>query len=113
MLLNCAAESERLLDAGFADAAFVQACAAADGAVRILLDEEGELLGRPPSEHAITLAAQKGVISMERYFFLRNALRRRNALAHGFALPDTDVEAVCEVMAVAERLLEPECVGGE
>ena len=105
-VLDCAAESERLLDAGFADAAFIQACAAAEGAVRILLDEEGELLGRPPSEHAITLAAQEGVISMECYFFLRDALRKRNALAHGFAMPDTDVEAVRGVMGVANRLLE-------
>ena len=107
-VLNCAAESERLLDAGFADAAFIQACAAADGAVRILLDEEGELLGRPPSEHAITLAAQEGVISMECYFFLRDALRKRNALVHGFALPDTDAEAVRGVMGVAKRLLDGE-----
>ena len=107
-VLNCAAESERLLDAGFADAAFIQACAAADGAVRILLDEEGELLGRPPSEHAITLAAQEGVISMECYFFLRDVLSKRNALAHGLALPDTDAEAVREVMGVAKRLLEGE-----
>ncbi len=112
-VLDCAAESERLLDAGFADAAFIQACAAADGAVRILLDEEGELLGRPPSEHAITLAAQEGVISMERYFFLRDVLSKRNALVHGFALPETDAESVCEVMSVAKRLLEPECVDGE
>ena len=107
-VLDCAAESERLLDAGFADAAFIQACAAADGAVRILLDEEGELLGRPPSEHAITLAAQEGIISMECYFFLRDVLRKRNALVHGFALPDTDAEAVREVVGVAKRLLEGE-----
>ena len=102
---NCAAESERLLDAGFADAAFVQACAAADGAVRILLDEEGELLGRPPSEHAITLAAQEGVISSECYFFLRDVLRKRNALVHGFALGDIDGESVRGVMGVAKALV--------
>ena len=112
-VLDCAAESERLLDAGFADAAFIQACAAADGAVRILLDEEGELLGRPPSEHAITLATQEGNISSECYFFLRDVLSKRNALVHGFALPETDAESVCEVMSVAKRLLEPECVDGE
>ena len=107
-VLDCAAESERLLDAGFADAAFIPACAAADGAVRILLDEEGELLGRPPSEHAITLAAQEGVISMECYFFLRDVVRKRNALAHGFALGDTDTEAVLEVLGVSKGLLEGE-----
>ncbi len=107
-VLDCAAESERLLDAGFADAAFIQACAAADSAVRILLDEEGELLGRPPSEHAITLAAQEGIISMECYFFLRDVLRRRNALVHGFAPGDVDAEGVREVMDLAKRLLEGE-----
>ena len=73
-----------------------------------MLDEEGELLGRPPSEHAITLAAQEGVISMECYFFLRDALRRRNALAQGFALGDVDGESVRGVMGVAERLVQAE-----
>ena len=107
-VLDCATESERLLDAGFADAAFIQACAAADGAVRILLDEEGELLGRPPSEYAITLAAQEGVISMECYFFLRDALRKRNALAHGFALGDIDAASVREVVDAAESLVRAE-----
>ena len=49
---------------------------------------------------------------MERYFFLRDALRKRNALVHGFALPDTDAELVRGggggVMGVAKRLLEGE-----
>ena len=105
-VLECAAESERLLEAGFADAAFVQACAAAEGAVRILLDEEGELLGRPPSEHAITLATQEGIISMDSYFFLTDAVRRRNALVHGFGLAETDAESVRAVVDAARRLLE-------
>ncbi len=107
-VLDCAAASERLLEAGFAEAAFVQACAAAEGAVRILLDEEGELLGRPPSEHAITLATQEGVISMDSYFFLTDAVRRRNALVHGFGLDETDAESVRAVVDAARRLLEGE-----
>ncbi len=105
-VLECAAESERLLEAGFAEAAFVQACAAAEGAVRILLDEEGELLGRPPSEHAITLATQEGIISMDSYFFLTDAVKRRNALVHGFGLDETDAEAVRSVVDAARGLLE-------
>ncbi len=107
-VLDCAAQSERLLEAGFAEAAFVKACAAADGAVRILLHEEGELLGRPPSEHAITLATQEGIISMDRYFFLTDAVRRRNALVHGFGLAETDAEGVRAVVDAARRLLEGE-----
>ena len=103
-VFRCAAESERLLEAGLADEAFVRACAAADGAVRILLDEEGELLGRPPAEHAISQATHEGIISMECYFLLRDALRRRNALVHGFALDDTDNESVREVVDAAMRL---------
>ena len=110
--MTAADETERLLDAGFADAAFIQACAdTRDGAVTILTRRRiGELLGRPTSEHAITLAAQEGVISMECYFFLRDALSKRNALAHGFALDDIDAAAVREVVGVTNRLLERQCV---
>ncbi len=107
-VLDCAAQSERLLEAGFADAAFVQACAAAVGAVRILLDEEGELLGRPPSEHAISQATHEGIISSECYFLLTDAVSRRDALVNGFGLDETDADAVREVVDAARRLLEEE-----
>ena len=66
--------------------------------MRILLDEEGELLGRPPSEHAISQATHEGIISSECYFLLTEAVRRRDALVNGFGLDETDADAVREVV---------------
>ena len=105
-VLNCAAESERLLEAGFADAAVVQACAAADGAVRILLDEEEELLGRPPSEHAITLATQEGS-HIDGVLLLSEgrAEKEERACAWVRAGLTLDAEEVRGVVDAAKRLL--------
>ena len=111
-VLDCAVESERLLEAGFAEAAFVKACAAADGAVRMLLDAEGELVGRPllvgrpVAEYAIGKATQEGAISSKFYFLLMDAMERRNAIIHGFGVDETDAESVREVVDAARRLLK-------
>ena len=96
--------AERLLEAGFPEAAFVQAWSAADGALRVLLEEEAELVGWPTSKYVISLAEYEGVISHDCSVFLRDSLSKSTALAHGYAVPATDAASVRDVIDVAMRL---------
>ena len=99
-----AAEAERLLGSGFNEAALLRAWAAAEASVRLLSEEEGLPIGRPTPSQLLKRAVMNGLISRDDYHFLRQALERCNAYAHGFTLPDSGIAEVEALIDTARRL---------
>ena len=91
----------------------LQAWAAAEATVRLLLGEErlsaGEAVAveRVAPNRLFGSAVYYGVISHEDYSALMDAVGHRNAYVHGFTLPGFDpVQAVGTIIGTTERLLE-------
>ena len=105
-VLRSAKAAEQLLEAGFAEAALMQAWAAAEASVRMQLSMEEELPNPlPESAYVVKNAVMLGAISREDYLFLYQTLGVRNAIAHGFTPPDFDVSCVGKLISTAKRLL--------
>ena len=104
-----AAEAERLLASGFAEAASLRAWAAVEAAIRLLAEEDGVSIGRPTPSVLLKQAVVNGLISRDDYNSLLHALDRRNAQVHGFTLPDFD-RAEVEVLVETARRLESEAM---
>jgi uncharacterized protein YutE (UPF0331/DUF86 family) len=98
--------AERLLEEGFAEAALVLAWTTAEAAVRLLTEAEGIELDRHTPLYVLKQAAMHGMISRDEYNFLSNAMKYRNALAHGFKTIDFDPALVKELINTTERLLQ-------
>ena len=108
-IMHGAAEAERLLASGFAEAASLRAWAAAEAAVRLLAEEDGVSIGRPTPSVLLKQAVINGLISRDDYKSLLHALDRRNAQVHGFTLPDFD-RAEVEALVETARRLESEAM---
>jgi hypothetical protein len=105
-VLRSAKVAERLLEAGFAEAASMQAWAAAEASVRMQLSMEEELPNPlPESVYVVKRAVMLGAITREDYNFLYETLKVSNALAHGFTPPDFDAACVGKLISTAKRLL--------
>jgi hypothetical protein len=105
-LLRSAEVAERLLEAGFAEAALMQAWAAAEASVRMNLMMEEEMpTPMPESVYVVKRAVMLGAITREDYLFLYETLKVCNAIAHGFTPPDFDVSCVGKLISTAKRLL--------
>ena len=100
------AESERLLLAGFPEAALMRAWGAAEAIVRLLVEEAGWLTDRPTSRSILTDGVHYGEISHDDYVFLHHALRQCNAIAHGMTPPSFDDGLVDALIGTTKRLLE-------
>ena len=103
-IMQGVAEAERLLASGLTEAALLRAWAAAEGAVRLLAEQESLSIGRPSLSVLLKQAVMNGLISREDYHILYQALDRRNAYVHGFTLPDTGIAEVEAVVDAARRL---------
>jgi hypothetical protein len=105
-VLRSAKVAERLLEAGFAEAALMQAWAAAEASVRMNLMMEEEMpTPMPESVYVVKRAVMLGAITREDYLFLYETLKVCNAIAHGFTPPDFDVSCVGKLISTAKRLL--------
>jgi hypothetical protein len=98
--------TERLLEAGFAEAALVLAWTTSEAAVRLLTEAEGIELDRHTPLYVLKQAVMHGVISRDEYNFLTNVMKYRNALAHGFKTVDFDPAFVKELISTTKRLLQ-------
>ncbi len=102
-------ESERLLAAGFVEAAFLRCWAGADAIMRIVLEEEGEdPPGYATSGAILTQIMWEGLIEIDDYHSLRRLLPYRNAYAHGFATPDFDAALVEDLIETTKSVLRME-----
>jgi hypothetical protein len=98
--------TERLLEAGFDDAALVLAWTTSEAAVRLLTEAEGIELERHTPLYVLKQAVSHGVISRDEYNFLANVMKYRNAFAHGFKPIDFDPALVKELIGTTKRLLQ-------
>ena len=99
-------ESERLLDAGAVEAAILTAWATSEAAVRLLVTAEGIVLDRPIPVGVLKQAVMNGVISRDDYNFLERAMKYRNALAHGYKVPNLDSMLAKDLIQTTKHILE-------
>ena len=123
---RCCAEAQRLLEAGFEEAALIRAWAAAAASVRCLLDEDRALdeeermrdyddgpaaeghglsADRFESRYMFTYAVHQGIISNDQIDFLLEVKRCRDAYANGYKLPGFyAAETVGEIITTVRRI---------
>ena len=105
-ILRGITEAERLLGSGSAEAALLLAWAVTEPTVRLLAEREGLKTDRSTPLHVLKQAVVNGVISRADYNFLLQALRHRNAQAHGFIQPDFDPTLAGVLIDTTKRLLQ-------
>ena len=71
------------------------------------------LLERLTPLYILKQAATNGVISRDDYNFLMNAMKYRDALAHGFKTSDFDPALVRDLVSTTKRLLQSTTELGE
>lgn len=98
-------EAENLLKSGFAETSLIVAWAAAEAVIRMLIARYGiEIKRVTNSAYIIGLAVSEGVISREDYDCLTDAMKRRNAVAHGFNADGIDNEFTANLLKAIRRL---------
>ena len=98
-------EAERALDAGLPEAAFLLAWSAHEAAIRMVFSEQGITESGITGPHfVLNQAVINGVISREEYKTLKEMLKYRNAIAHGFSLSDFRAELVVDLIAAGRRI---------
>lgn len=100
-------QAEKTLATGFAEAAFLLAWSACEAAVRALAAAEGVEIRRVTnSGYILAQAVYHGAISRNDDEYLSSMLAYRNAIIHGFDVPDFDDEQARELIAAAKKLLQ-------
>ena len=97
----------RALESGLAEVAFVTAWSALEATTRALISEEiGRNSDITMSGHVLDEAVYLGVISRSDYDDLRDMMKYRNAIVHGFSLSDFGNNMVIELIGRVKRILE-------
>ena len=97
----------RALESGLAEVAFVTAWSALEAATRALISEEiGTNSDITMSGHVLDEAVYLGVISRSDYDDLREMMKYRNAIVHGFSPSDFGNNMVTELIGRVKRILE-------
>ena len=97
----------RALESGLAEVAFVTAWSALEAATRALISEEIERNSDiTMSGHVLDEAVYLGVISRSDYDDLRDMMKYRNAIVHGFSPSDFGNNMVTELTRRVKRILE-------
>ena len=99
-------EAEKALEAGLPEAAFLLAWAAHEAAIREVIAAQGIMNSRITGPgYVLDQAIFHGVISRDEYKTLKEMLKYRNAIVHGFSLSDFDAELVAELIEITRRIL--------
>ncbi|HKA54462.1 MAG TPA: hypothetical protein VKJ47_12455, partial [Candidatus Binatia bacterium] len=109
-ILRSIEAAEKVLGSGSSEAALLLAWSALEATVRLLTEEEGLVLDSLSPADVLKQAVTNGVISKEDYNFLINAMKYRNALAHGFRPGDFDSALVRDLIGTTKHLLESAAV---
>ena len=99
-------EAEKALQAGLPEAAFLLAWSAHEAAIREVIAEQGvadSTITGPG--YVLDQAVFRGVISRDEYKTLREMLKYRNAIVHGFSLSDFRAELVVELIEGGRRII--------
>ena len=96
----------RALESGLAEVAFVTAWSALEAATRALISEEiGTNSDITMSSHVLDEAVYLGVISRSDYDDLRDLMKYRNAIVHGFSPSDFGNNMVTELIGKVKMIL--------
>ena len=99
-------EAEKALQAGLPEAAFLLAWSAHEAAIREMIAEQGVPdRGITGSGYVLDQAVFHGVISRDDYTTLKEMLKYRSAIVHGFSLSDFRAELVVELLKTARRII--------
>ena len=99
-------EAEKALQAGLPEAAFLLAWSAHEAAIREVIAEQGVADSRITGPgYVLDQAVFHGVISRDEYKTLKEMLKYRNAIVHGFSLSDFRAELVVELIRTARRII--------
>ena len=100
-------QAARAVESGLAEAAFVAAWSALEAAIRALIAEEiGTTSDITMSGHVLDEAVFLGVISRSDYDDLRNMMKYRNAIVHGFSPSDFGNHMVTDLIGRVKSILE-------
>jgi hypothetical protein len=100
-------EAEKALEAGLPEAAFLLAWSAHEAAIRAVFAEEGVTeSGITGPDFVLGRAVSNGVISRDEYKALKEMLKYRNAIVHGFSLSDFRPELVVELIRAGRRIID-------
>ena len=98
-------EVQKSLDAGVPEAAFLLAWTAAEATIRDLLAAEGiPSDGVTSTGFILSKAVYEGVISRSHQAELNRLMKFRNAIVHGFAVPDFNEILVTELLETIRRI---------
>ena len=107
-------EAEKALQAGLPEAAFLLAWSAHEAAIREVIAEQGvPNRGITGSGYVLDQAVFHGVISRDDYTTLKEMLKYRSAIVHGFSLSDFRAELVVELLKTARRIIAGARTTGE
>lgn len=99
-------QAQRVLEAGFGEAAFLLAWSALEAAMRVIIKDEGVSIERiTTSGYVLDQAVIQGVISRDEYRSLSGMMKYRNAIVHGFEVNDFGGELVTKLLDTVKRLL--------
>ena len=100
-------QAARALESGLTEAAFVTAWSAFEAATKALIAEElGTNSDITVSGHVLDEAVFLGVISRSDYDDLRDMMKYRNAIVHGFSTNDFGNQMVTELIGRVKSILE-------
>ena len=104
-ILQRIGESEKSLEAGLPEAAFLLAWSALEAATRALIAAEGVSDRRITSPRfVLDQATFHGVISRQEYDALIRMLEYRNAIVHGFGVDDFSSNMVTDLIETVRRI---------
>lgn len=99
-------EAEKALEAGLPEAAFLLAWSAHEAALRGVIAEQGATKsGITGPDYVLGQAVFLGVISRDEYKTLKEMLKYRNAIVHGFSLSDFRAELVVELIKTGRHII--------
>ena len=100
-------QAVRALESGLVEVAFVTAWSALEAATRAVIAEEvGTRSDITMSGHVLDEAVFLGIISRSDYDYLRNMMKYRNAIIHGFSHSGFGRHMVTELISKARNILE-------
>ena len=100
------AEAEKALQAGLPEAAFLLAWSAHEATIREVISEQGVPDTRITGPgYVLDQAVFHGVISRDEYKTLKEMLKYRNAIVHGFRLSDFRADLVVELIRAARNII--------
>ena len=99
-------EAEKALQAGLPEAAFLLAWSAHEAAIREVIADQGVTDSRITGHgYVLDQAVFHGVISRNEYEDLKEMVKYRNAIVHGFSLSHFRSELVVELMNTTRRII--------